>query len=142
MRPPVPSLDIGLPYRLREAMPATTLFNLSAQQLHHAARLRERIDALEKELTRILGVPAGPTVAPAPVGKRRKRRFSAATRAKMAASMKARWAARKAGASGGAKAPAGAKKPKKRISAAARARLSAAAKARWAKVKAAGKKRL
>jgi hypothetical protein len=123
-------------------MLATTLSNLSAQQLHQAANLRERIEALEKELIRILGVPTEPAVAPASVGKRRKRRFRAATRAKMAASMKARWAARKAGASGVAKAAVPAKKAKKRFSTAARARLSAAAKARWAKVRAAGKKRL
>ena len=99
-------------------------------------------EALEKELTGVLGVPAEPTVAPAPVAKRRKRRFSAATRAKMAAAQQARWAARKAGASGKAKPAVPVKKAKKQVSAAARAKLSAAAKAHWAKVKAAGKKKL
>jgi hypothetical protein len=51
--------------------------NLSSKQLHRAATLRERIEALEKELTGVLGVPAEPTVAPAPGAKRPKRRFSA-----------------------------------------------------------------
>jgi hypothetical protein len=123
-------------------MPSYNLSNLSARQLRHAANLRERIDALEKELIAILGVPAGPTSVSVTKTKRPKRRFSAATRAKMAAAQQARWAARKAGASGKAKAPAPVKKAKKQVSAAARARLSAAAKARWAKVKAAGKKKL
>jgi hypothetical protein len=116
--------------------------NLTSKQLRHAASLRERIEALEKELTDVLGVTTEPTVAPVPVAKRRKRRFSAATRAKMAAAQQARWASRKAGASVVAKAPVPVKKPKKQLSAAARAKLAAAAKARWAKVKAAGKKRL
>ena len=123
-------------------MLSSALQNLSPQQLRHAANLRERIDALEKKLIAILGVPAGPTSASVTKTKRPKRRFSVATRAKMAAAQQARWAARKAGASRVAKPAAPVKKAKKQVSAAARARLSAAAKARWAKVKAAGKKKL
>jgi len=125
-------------------MSLNIITNLSARQLRRAAKLRERIDALEKELNRVLDVSTGPTakVGPVPGGKRSKRRFSAATRAKMAAAQQARWAARKAGASGKAKPAVPVKKAKKQVSAAARAKLSAAAKARWAKVKAAGKKKL
>jgi hypothetical protein len=120
-------------------MLTSPLSRLSSQQLHRAAALRERIEALEQELIRVLGVSAEPTSAqaPTPVAETAKKRFSAATRAKMAAAMKARWAARKA-----ATAPASVKKVKKVFSAAARAKLAAATKARWKNIKAAGKKSL
>jgi hypothetical protein len=68
------------------------LSELSLQQLQQAVAIRERIEDLEKELDRIVGAQPSPTKAPAP---RRKRRFSAAARAKLSASMKARWATRK-----------------------------------------------
>jgi len=137
-------LDFALPERLPKAMPTNSLSNLTSQQLYRAAALRERIEALEQELTRVLGVSTEPTVAvaPDPVAKKTKRRFSAATRAKMAAAMKARWAARKAAAAPVARAPAPVKKVKKVFSAAARAKLAAATKARWKNIKAAGKKSL
>jgi hypothetical protein len=105
------------------------LSSLTATQLRRAADLKEKIDALNKEMASILGAPA-PVSAKAP----KKRKMSRAGRAKIAAAQKARWAKVK-----GTK-PAKAKKRK--MSAAAKAKISAAAKARWAKVKAAGKKSL
>jgi hypothetical protein len=61
--------------------------------------LKEQIDRLNKELGAILGVPAKAratrSVKPAATGK--KRIVSRATRAKLAAKLKAYWAAKKAG---------------------------------------------
>src|SRR5207248_10057934 len=64
-----------------------SLTNLTAQQLRHAADLRERIDALQNELNRTLGntVRHAPA-APAPGA----RRVSPATIAKLRASGRAR----------------------------------------------------
>jgi hypothetical protein len=106
------------------------LSTLTTTQLRHAADLKEKIDALNKELASILGAPA-PLVAKAP----KKGKMSAAGRARIAAAQKARWAKIK-GAKPAAKTPA---KKRKKMSAAAKAKLSAMAKARWAKVKASGK---
>jgi hypothetical protein len=108
------------------------LSSLTAIQLRRAVGLKEQIDALNKELASILGAPA-PVSAKPP----KKRKMSAAGRAKIAAAQKARWAKVKR-AKSVAKAPA----KKRKMSAAAKAKISAAAKARWAKVKAAGKKSL
>jgi hypothetical protein len=64
---------------------------LTASQLRKAAGLKEKIAKLEKGLTAILGTPApvAKTTTAEPVKKKRK--VSAATRAKMAAAQKARW---------------------------------------------------
>jgi len=85
---------------------------------------RQRVKARLAEINSVLGegnAVTAPSAGP--------RRFSAATRAKMAAAQKARWAKRDAGA---ATKP----KPKRRLSAAGRAAIVAAARARWAKVNA------
>ncbi len=113
-------------------MNAPSLANLSAQQLRRAAELKDRIEALQAELNRLVGAPAG--VAAASNGARRK--LSAAAIARIRAAQRARWA-RIRGKGGSA-----ARKPKRRVSAAGRARLSALAKARWAKVKAQGRSKL
>jgi hypothetical protein len=105
--------------------------HLTASQLHRAADLKHKIESLQKQLTRLLGSTAG---AAAP-GKRRK--ISAAARAKIAAAQRARWAKQR-----GTKALKAAAKPRRKFSAAARKRLAQLAKARWAKAKAAGKKTL
>jgi hypothetical protein len=105
------------------------LSSLTAVQLRRAAGLKEKIDALNKELASILGAPASvPDKAP------KKRKMSRTGRAKIAAAQKARWAK--------VKTVKPAKVKKRKMSAAAKAKISAAAKARWAKVKAAGKKSL
>jgi hypothetical protein len=62
-----------------------------------------------------------------PSALRKRRTFSAATRARMAAAQRARWAKAK---------PAEAAKPARRVSRAARKRMAAAQRARWAKIKA------
>jgi hypothetical protein len=70
------------------------LAELSLQQLQQAVTIREKIEDLEKKLDRIVGgrLSTAGTAAPR---RRRKRRFSAAARARLSASMKAKWAKRK-----------------------------------------------
>ena len=118
------------------------LSSLTTVQLRRAADLKEKIEALNKELAVILGATSSVATA-APV--KGKRKMSAAARAKIAAAQKARWAKAKVGkvAVKPTVKPAAkpAAKPSK-MSPAAKARLSAIAKARWAKVKATGKKTL
>ena len=109
------------------------LSSLTTAQLRHAADLKEKIGALTKELTSILGASA-PVATKAP---KKKGGMSAAGRARVAAAAKARWAKIKA-AKPAIKAPA----KKRTMSAAAKAKLSATTKARWAKIKATGKKTL
>jgi hypothetical protein len=103
------------------------LASLSIDQLRRAIALKEQIEQLADELKGVLGS--------API-KRGRRTRSAATRARMAAAQRARWA----GAKG--KSPKKAKRGKRKISAAGRARIAAAAKARWAAAKRAGKRTL
>lgn len=108
----------------------TNLLSLTSVQLRHAAQIKDKLAALEKQLAAILGSAS----APAP----KKSRMSAAARAKIAAAQKARWAKVK----GKKSAAKPISKKKSKMSAAAKAKLSALAKARWAKVKANGKKKL
>jgi hypothetical protein len=117
--------------------------DLSASQLRRAAALKERIEKLHKEFTILLGAA---TPAPtAPDGQQKKRKLSAATRKKMAASHQARWAKIKGTAkptSAATAAPAAMPARKKwKLSAAGKARIKAANKAYWAKVKAAKEKK-
>ena len=93
--------------------------------------LQVRLNAINS----VLGAVAAPA-APAQGAGSGKRSFSAATKAKMAAAQRARWAKVK----GSDAAPA--KVVTRKFSAAARAKIGAAAKARWAKAKAAGQKTL
>jgi len=83
------------------------LTNLSAQQLRQAASLKERIDALQRQLNRILGGSTGGTAAtkgssvtskskPSPAGKRPKQHLNAAARARLSAIARARWKKAKA----------------------------------------------
>ena len=109
-------------------MATNSLSNLSVQQLQRAITLKEKIEALEGELSQILGAPA--TEAPARAVRRRPQ-ISAAGRARIAAAQRARWAQIK-----GKAAPKVARKARRKLSAAGRAAIVAAAKARWAKVRA------
>jgi hypothetical protein len=113
----------------------SSITSLSAQQLRHAAAIKEQIQSLENEFGRIFGSSTKSAVAAAP---KKKFRMSAAARAKISAAAKARWAKVNSKKVAVKKAP----KAKGKLSAAGRAKLSAAAKARWAKAKAAGKKKL
>src|SRR6266702_2655772 len=101
----------------------------STRALQEAISIRRQIDALENRLSSILGASS-----PGPSTRGGRRRMSAATRAKLAAAAKARWARQKAGIKTTA--------PKRKggITAAGR-RLSQLMKARWAaRRKATGKK--
>ena len=102
------------------------LASLSIQQLRRAVTLKEQIEELADELRGVLGSPTS----------KRGRTRSAATRARMAAAQRARWASAKG------KTPAKARRKKRKISAAGRARIAAAARARWAAAKRAGKRTL
>lgn len=118
------------------------LASLTTTQLRHAADLKEKIEALTKELSALLGVSAPVTVKMS----KKKRGMSAAGRAKVAAGQKARWA--KVVAERDLKQTSRDnkkirhQKPKRKMSAVAKAKISAAAKARWAKIKATAKKSL
>jgi hypothetical protein len=108
------------------------LINLTSAQLNRAAKIKDQLDALNRQLSAILGGSA-----PAAVGPRAKGGMSAAGRARIVAAQKARWAKIKAGKAGASTAS---PKPAKRtMSAAAKAKIAAAARARWAKVRAAKK---
>ena len=105
--------------------------NLSAQQLRRAADLRDRIDALQRELVKTLDG----TATTGSGGKRR--RMSPAGIERIRAAAKARWAkVRRAGGKGGSA------RARRRMSAAARARLGEIARARWKRAKASGKNAL
>ena len=67
---------------------------LSASQLYRAAALKEKIQSLEKELHQLLGSSAKIVAQAVP---KRKRKLSAAGRAKISAAVEARWAKVKAG---------------------------------------------
>jgi len=124
----------------------SSINDLSVETLRKAANLKERIAALEKELSHLLGSTAKPTAVKAPKAPKKKGGMSAAGRARIVAAQKARWAKIKAGKATkttkvvkAAVKPAPVVKKKFTMSAAAKAKISAAAKARWAKVKAAKK---
>jgi len=123
----------------------SSITNLSVQQLRQAANLKEKIAALEKQLTAIIGAETKITSVAVKAPKKNGG-MSAAGRARIAAAAKLRWAkARAAKANTAPKATKTVSKPAKKkfkMSAAAKAKLSALAKARWAKIKGAGKKSL
>jgi hypothetical protein len=88
------------------------LIDLTVSQLKRATAIKERIESLNKELRDILGASANPGAAPkkkramnrsiaaksaARSAKPKKKVFSAATRAKLSAKLKAYWAAKRAG---------------------------------------------
>jgi hypothetical protein len=114
---------------------SSLLTSLSPQQLRRAATIKEKIQSLENELHRILGSSAKSISAVAP---KKKRKMSAAGRAKIAAAARARWAKVK-GRKSVAKPV---KKARRKMSAAGRANIAAAAKARWKTAKAQGKNSL
>src|SRR5712692_10067259 len=113
----------------------SALSALSMAQLRRALELKEKIETLESEFNGIFG---NSSEAPdAGVRRRGRRRFSLATRRRMAASQRARWGSKKRAAT-----LKPARRRKRRMSPAARALLSKRAKQRWAKAKAAGRSRL
>jgi hypothetical protein len=73
--------------------------NLSAKQLRQAATLKDRIDSLQSELSKLLGgTEVGNGMVPEVTdGRKKKRKMSAAAKAKIAAAQRARWAKVRAG---------------------------------------------
>ena len=117
---------------------------LKAALLNEQAKLEARLNAINKVLGGDVVITAAPTPAPtspapATTTTPGKRTFSAATRAKMKASQKLRWAAKKGKAAGKAIADAvpvpAPKQAKQTMSEATKAKMSAAHQARWAKKK-------
>jgi hypothetical protein len=107
--------------------------DLSLKTLEEAVSIRRQIDTLERRLASILGgISTGLTA------KSGRRRMSAATRAKLSAAARARWAKQKAGGKTGRTTSAG---KKGGITAAGRKRLSQLMKARWAARRKAGRKK-
>jgi len=67
--------------------------NISAKQLRRAADIQDKIESLQSELNQILGNGSTPTEKP----ERKRRKMSAAARAKIGAAARARWAKMRAG---------------------------------------------
>src|ERR1039458_9058584 len=97
-----------------------TFTTLTPRQLRRAADVKERIDALEKELGQLLEAPA-PAPAPAATATRKRKKISAAGIARIRAAQRARWAAVKKSKTPAKAAP----KRKRKLPAAGRARLAA-----------------
>jgi len=71
-------------------MQSNLLTALSVKKLRRAIAIREQIERLGKELERMTGGRAAPVKNGAP--RRRRRRLSAAAKARISAAAKARWA--------------------------------------------------
>ena len=112
----------------------STDMDISVKDLQEAVSIRHQIDNLQRRLSSLLrGAPQRPT-GPTAAG----RYFSAATRAKLSAAARARWARRRGtGAAAPAKSPA---KRKGQLTPAGRRKLSQLMKARWAARRKAGGK--
>jgi hypothetical protein len=113
--------------------------DLSLRQLEEAVSLRRQIDSLERRFAGLVGGGRATSSAGAKTGggrRRRRRTMSPATRAKIAAAARARWARVRGGRKAG-----GGKKSRRRgrMSAAARKKLSDMMKARWAARRRSGK---
>jgi hypothetical protein len=108
--------------------------DLTINQLKRAVAIKEQIEDLNQELGSILGAPTNSRTA-----RKKIQTMSAATKRKIAAAQRARWASlRRANPATRSVEPA-AKAKKKTFSRATRAKLSARLKAYWA-AKRAGKK--
>jgi len=107
--------------------------NLSSRELRKAANIQDKIATLQSELGKILGTATPTEVVPA-----KKRKMSAAGRARIAAAARARWAK----VNGAKKSVKPVKKARRKMSAAGRAKIAAAAKLRWKNAKAAGRTKL
>jgi len=110
------------------------LLELTVNQLKRAAALKEQIEALNKELGRILGVSA----ASGAVSKK-KRRIGNSGRKNIAAAQRARWAMFRASKPATLSVEPSAQAKKKIMSRATKAKLSAKLRAYW-KAKKAGKR--
>jgi hypothetical protein len=110
----------------------STSMDISVKDLQEAISIRQQIDNLQRRLSSLLrGAPQGPT-GPTARAITRGRYFSPATRAKLAAAARARWA-RTRGTG-----PAAPAKRKGQLTPAGRRKLSQLMKARWAARRKAG----
>ena len=77
-------------------MRMSNITQLSAAQLHHAAEVQTKIEALQAELAKVLGGTSSPGTAAPSVARvkapGKKGKLSAAGRARLVAIAKARWA--------------------------------------------------
>ena len=114
---------------------------LSLSDLRKAVQIKEEIAQLEQKLASLLGsvVSATRAVVTAALKPGKRRKMSAAGRARIIAAQKARWAKIKGKPAAKTSAPG---KKKTGMSAASKAKLSALMKQRWAARKKAGKSRL
>jgi hypothetical protein len=103
--------------------------DISLKELEEALSIRRQVDTLERRLSSMLGI------ASSLLPRKGRRRMSAATRAKLSAAAKARWAKRKpTGVSEAARKKGG-------LTPAGRERLSQLMKARWAARRKAARKK-
>ena len=88
----MPTVDIPIEKTLnfRNMNPITIL---TSKQLRQVADLKDHIQSLENEVAQILGSPSKPATHAQP---RKRRKMSAAARAKISAAAKKRWAKAKA----------------------------------------------
>ena len=119
--------------------------DISVKELQEAISIRQQIDNLQQRLSSLLrGAPQRPASTTSPKGPTATGRFfSPATRAKLAAAARARWARRRGtGAAAPAKSTGAAAPSKKKgqLTAAGRRKLSLLMKARWAARRKAGGK--
>ena len=106
------------------------LQNVSTEQLRRAVQIKEEIESLEGQLSALLGGNGVSGRGPGRLGRRR--RMSAAGRARIAAAARARWAKVRGGNAITRELTA----KRRTMSTAARARIAAAQRARWARVRA------
>ncbi len=123
----------------------STSMDISVKDLQEAISIRQQIDNLQQRLSSLLrGAPQRPASTTSPKGPTATGRFfSPATRAKLAAAARARWARRRGtGAAAPAKSTGAAAPGKKKgqLTAAGRRKLSLLMKARWAARRKAGGK--
>ncbi|HEY3857551.1 MAG TPA: hypothetical protein VGO67_24480 [Verrucomicrobiae bacterium] len=104
--------------------------NLTASELRKILSIKEEIEELQRKLESLAN--DGEIPSPFSVELPKKRRMSAAGRARIGAAAKKRWAKLRSGSDLPAK-------KKRKVSRAVRAKMAAAARQRWAKAKAAGK---
>jgi hypothetical protein len=114
--------------RMRYLSLMTNLNVFTISQLHRIIAIKEKIEALQGEIRTIAG-DGGDIPSPFPENQPKRRRRSAAVRAKMAAAQRSRWARIK-----GETDSEPAKQGKRRLSAAGGAAISAAVKPRWARL--------
>src|SRR3972149_2135685 len=103
------------------------LSDLTINQLKRAAAIKERLEALNKELRAILGTPAKSGAAP-----KKKRTMSASVKRKISAAQRTRWANLRRAKPATRSAKPAPKTEKKTVSPATKAKLSAKLKAYWA----------